>query len=339
MGILTARGSIDISQFWPQGTSDADTANIYVDVAQGGVFYTAPGKAERDVTNLYKSAVSAQKKTTTDLSKETLIKQGKIKVRLQGIDAPELHYKPQSDPRTAEKLGVKGAKLGGAGVVKDYRQHQAETSAVSVGRFLATIDASAVPCEFVSNVDDSEGPSAVVDKYGRFVGDIIVDGNVNLNHWILEKGWAVVSLYNSMTEAELDGYISHWRKGRNKGSSRHYADRVIAFKPGLLLRHHATPVSEGDARFLHPKLYRRQTTWWAYKQVAPVKLSFPKSIAATGGNLFEIADFRENGRYAQAHPLAAMLAGSQMALNPEEFVLREDAGDIFDLNRDKITSW
>ena len=109
MGTITARGTIDIAQFWPDGSSDADTANILVNVADGGVFYAPDGGNERDVTAVYKSAVAGQKKNSTNLANETLIKNGKLKVRLQGIDAPE---PPNLAPGTPSFLAVFGSDCG-----------------------------------------------------------------------------------------------------------------------------------------------------------------------------------------------------------------------------------
>ena len=37
-GLLTANGTIDIGQFWPDGVSDADTAKILVTVAGASAF-------------------------------------------------------------------------------------------------------------------------------------------------------------------------------------------------------------------------------------------------------------------------------------------------------------
>ncbi len=341
MGIVTARGQIDIAQFWPDGLSDADTANILVDISKGGMFYKPDGGRERNVTQRYKTAVAGQQKNAANLANATLIKDGKIKVRLQGIDAPELHYRPQSDTKIAAKLGVPGAKLGGTGIIKDYRQRQAETSVVKLREFLLTLGTTTVKCEFVSRVDDSEGPGDVVDKYGRFVGDILVGPRrVNLNHWILAQGLAVVSLYNSMTNAEVSAYVSHGKKGKSRGAARYFSKTVVPFNSTLLLRRGGPVQSERDGQFLHPKLYRRQTTWWAYKQVAGVTLSFAKALAAMGGNIYDVDDFLAVGRrFAQAMPLATMINANRIALSPESIVLHEDAGDIFDLRKIKITAW
>ena len=37
-GLLTANGTIDIGQFWPDGVSDADTAKILVTAAGASAF-------------------------------------------------------------------------------------------------------------------------------------------------------------------------------------------------------------------------------------------------------------------------------------------------------------
>jgi hypothetical protein len=91
MGTLKINGFIPFNQFWPSGKSDADTTKIaltpHAFLYQGDsdlafhetyVFQDARVKSEGDLENVIKS-----KNTSSP----------HINVRLQGIDAPELHYK------------------------------------------------------------------------------------------------------------------------------------------------------------------------------------------------------------------------------------------------------
>ncbi len=45
-GLLVATGTLDVQQFWPNGTSDADTANIIV---SAGAFQFSPTGKTQDL--------------------------------------------------------------------------------------------------------------------------------------------------------------------------------------------------------------------------------------------------------------------------------------------------
>jgi len=88
MGLLRVKGTIDSGQFWPKGTSDADTAVIVVAVdafqfqaASGGPFKT---------THAFEGALVHGRQG----AKAPIDGKGRVRVRLQGIDALELHYQP-----------------------------------------------------------------------------------------------------------------------------------------------------------------------------------------------------------------------------------------------------
>src|SRR5206468_288876 len=96
MGVLTIKGTLDTKQFWPDGKSDADTSKILVTVDPAAMVYRkTPGAKGKNVFKVYSAAFSDKQ------LKKPVVKKGVITVRLQGIDAPELHVRPQSD----HKLG------------------------------------------------------------------------------------------------------------------------------------------------------------------------------------------------------------------------------------------
>src|SRR5229473_413427 len=87
-GLLEVSGTIDLVQFWPGGESDADTVKVLLSGANAFKFRAQPG-APSKVTHAFDGATVKGK-----VSKPTVDKQGRITIRLQGIDAPELHYRP-----------------------------------------------------------------------------------------------------------------------------------------------------------------------------------------------------------------------------------------------------
>ena len=263
MGMLTIDGTLDVGQFWPQGISDADTTKVIVDVTPGSIRYQPPGQTAQPTTKFTGAFVKLYG------SKELVIKNNKLTVRLQGIDAPELHYQPQSMKGTKYK-GQDLGSLRGSGLVKKYRQHQAETVTALLGQYLGTLGSSPLSCRFATQVDDEQGPAHAIDKYGRFVGDVLVNGT-DINLEILRRGWAVVALYNSMHKDEIKTCVDAWNISRTApGSVLQCLTKTIgAFNPKLVTRNEAAAALDPDGarKFIHPKLYRRQWAWWRYRKL------------------------------------------------------------------------
>jgi endonuclease YncB( thermonuclease family) len=339
MGVLTVKGTVDVNQFWPTGNSDADTSKILLTVEPASMVYRkTPGAQGKNVFDIYSGAC------TDKALKNQVIENGIITVRLQGIDAPELHYQPQ----TEKSLGsLAKAKNNGIQTVFEYRQAQAETATARLGKHIAAKSSKvAVPCTFVTNLDDQLGPADAIDKYGRFVGDIFV-GQENVNHWILENGLAIVSLYNSLQNDELNDYVKAWTAGKRKGIARRYSRTLLVFDPNTRFRKPGAgvaAVSEGNAKFILPKLYRRQTTWFAYHTLG----KFQKDLEAflhtkdDSDRVLDVADFLENGGSAIQQPFSSRLENGKLKPTPEEMVFIEGAGGLYAKKGNqvkKLTKW
>ena len=184
-GLLLVEGSVDVSQFWPGGESDADTVKLTITKPQTAFkFRSSPG-ATAVVTHAFDKAgmFEAVKGKRTF---KPLIRNGAITLRLQGIDAPEIHFLPR----------VKGA--------KNFREFQGETGTVALGTQLQKGGKKIVPCVFVTAVDH---PQQVVDKFGRFIGEVIFNRGArnewNICDWLVEQGRAFPAFYNLMSVAEI----------------------------------------------------------------------------------------------------------------------------------------
>jgi len=125
-GPLEIKGEIDLGQFWPRGEPDGDT--VHVTLAQDAFrFRASPGHSTM-TTHGFDHAIGA--------SKKPLIHNGRVTIRLQGIDAPELHYSTQLK-RT-----------------ENFRQYQGETSAMELAQGLRGTGTSTIlPCRVVTAVD------------------------------------------------------------------------------------------------------------------------------------------------------------------------------------------
>ncbi len=174
----------------------------------------------------------------------------KITVRLQGIDAPELHFQPT----------VKGSR----GKNGKFRQSLGETCSDALLKCVSVLGQARIPCEVVSRV---RLPADVCDVYGRVAGDVVVtvDGaRVDLNHWLLREGWALPGLYNSMTRNEvrqaLADYATAAQDGRGMWRGKHVKAALAPFVATRRYRKGPTsftPFSDkGPVNF--PKFFRRQ---------------------------------------------------------------------------------
>src|SRR3989442_7759494 len=116
MGMLSVKGQIEVAQFWPDGTSDADTAHVIVDGGAAFKYQAQPGGATK-ATPVFKNATVKGK-----VSKPAL-KNNKLIVRFQGIDATELHFRPAP----LGKQGTPAQKARYKPFNKEYRPYFRET--------------------------------------------------------------------------------------------------------------------------------------------------------------------------------------------------------------------
>src|SRR5262245_1875690 len=90
-GLLTVVGRLDISQFWPSTkgsrSSDGDTVHLKVDPNTSFLFSSSPNTSPKLTKKFIGAYVIDHGK-----KKKAITAKNEIKIRLQGIDTPELHY-------------------------------------------------------------------------------------------------------------------------------------------------------------------------------------------------------------------------------------------------------
>ena len=90
-GLLTVIGSLDVRQFWPatkgSSSSDGDTVHLKVDPKTSFLFKASPN-AKPKITKKFIGAFVIDH----GRKKKAITAKSEIKIRLQGIDTPELHY-------------------------------------------------------------------------------------------------------------------------------------------------------------------------------------------------------------------------------------------------------
>jgi len=240
MGILRIWGTLDTAQFWPKGVtghakgSDADTIKMVVDkkrVLFNGIRTAALSDAY--VIDMGKKNFAINSLNTSN-------------IRLQGVDAPELHF-----PTTVKKTIAK-AKNG------NFRQAWGESASVALYKFLRRkFGAGKLTCELVSqNIDE---PQDICDVHGRIVGNVLVEG-LDINLWLLDQGWAFPAFYDGMLKDEIAEAIARGKRARERERGIWPDYKIQAFfDPDMQFRR-ADEGGGDEGPVLFPKLFRRAAT-------------------------------------------------------------------------------
>ncbi len=346
MGILRIKGTIDINQFWPIGASDADTTKIKLLVHENSFYFKKDDERSFKPTNVFSNAISKGQGSKPVIKTSSRDGSKTITVRLQGVDAPELHYRAAPLKRSNEISDEERSKFNS--INKERSQSFAESSTFALAIFLKSfIDANGlISATFESQVDK---PFEVIDTYGRFIGNIKVDGNKDINIWVVENGWGHPGFYTSMTPGEINTFLVAWRKGkrkRNRPSSELSKD-VNNFDWDLLYR--KPPIDEvfniGDdkGKVLMPKIFRRQVSWMVAKKagVFSRSMNFNTFLKKNPDQLVLLDDFLENGlNSAFVFPLHKFVnSENKFEKNPDEIVFKEKPGTLENPQGEKITEW
>ena len=326
-GLLEVDGSIDLKQFWPDGRSDADTTKVVLNVGPNAIKFRKDSSSPFHPTHVFEGA------TVRGRTKTAPIKNGKVTIRLQGIDATELHYQP-SPLSTAEKSGHPAAQLKAYhDLVHSYRQLLGATSTKALHDFLGSTGKTTLDCRVITQVDT---PNEVFDTYGRLVGDIELTVNgklLNLNHWLVEHGWAYPTFYSSMTNDEINALLALAKAARaNKTLVWKFLSKVIGPFDFNLREPRVGDTSvlatdKGSAIF--PKLFRRYTNFSPRKKAKVTPQNFQAFLVAGSGGkpdiCFEIADFLTNGVHsATPHNFANFVVGGKtIKFQPDGLVFKE----------------
>ena len=334
MGLLRVKGTIDVRQFWPQGTSDADTAVILVGV-DAFHFQAQPGGAFK-TTHAFDGALLHGRQG----AKAPIDSKGRVHVRLQGIDAPELHYQPSPLGKSLKATLPTSVVDAFRALSHKYRQHWAESAAFALLNFMSQAGKQSIACTVTTVVDE---PTDVFDTYARLVGDIWLEQQ-NVNLWLVRQGWVYPSFYDSMKPYEIKAVLKAWTTGKAKGRvAKALASKVGTLDFQLLYRSGAGMgvVSGADkGGVLYPKIYRRLVTWSAEKKAGVTSNNFKQFVASGGDKYLRLADFLASGKNAKQYPLADVLgAGGRCNLRPERTVFVEDPNSQLKKDNKIVHAW
>jgi len=344
MGTLTVSGILQADQFWPTGRSDADTASIIIENEHSFVYVNDAG--QRKITKAFENAevidpTTGRRSPVIKTSKTSA--ERKITIRMQGIDAPELHYQPS----------VHRAK--GTGLLHPYRQSLGETSANALEEFVAQLGETQIPCEAVTVVGH---PDEVCDVYGRVVANIVLTrggSRIDLNHWLLREGWVLPGLYNSMLNAEINAVLADFeyaKKHRRGLFSRNLVTENLAqfdkerveqkmpegWKPFIK--------DEGPVNF--PKFFRRQAAHFVSRGIDPTTpenlvdfIAQKKDDLAVGKDTFLTLQGPRIGKVPppEFKQLATFIQGNEYPIGSEIVFWEKDCTLVDKVKETPIAGW
>src|SRR5512145_628143 len=279
-GLLQVDGVIFLGQFWPKGRAQADATTIRVDVSNSTFrFQEHAGAAFRASHALDGSVVRGH-------YTRPCVDKGTIAVRLQGIDAPELHYRPTGRGLERDRSpGQRARRLKGS---LSFRQGLSHLAVAELARLLGGSGrAGALPCLVKSAVDS---PSDAFDTYGRLVGDIFVhiaERQVRVNDWLLERGWAFPAFYASMSAEEISRQIaladSAWRHRRGVWPFLSDFARPADFDWTMVYRNPLPGAgTDAESPIVLPKLFRRLCAYSVHKKAGISTGSFDAYLRKQG---------------------------------------------------------
>jgi endonuclease YncB( thermonuclease family) len=338
-GILRFSGTIDLTQFWPQNIaghnsadSDADTVKVKIDKAT--VLFTSPDGKQKKTSFIGKAGMfenQKQKSGTVKKFKPVIDSKGNITMRLQGIDAPELHY----------SVRIHGNPL--------YRQLMGETSTIQLYKFLrAQVRTNSIACEVSTQVNV---PNDVFDKYGRCVGDIFIKNKrnetVNVNHWLAENGWAFPAYYDSMTTAEIREINALALKAMENKLNiwKFFSARMTAIDKTLTHdKNDASYSAQKDRQppLIFPKLFRRLWTHEIQNQSVFSTQGFKQFLMQQKSDrCCKTSDFLDTDQFPKKAPLFGSFvdAAGKINFKPADLVFKEAGTTLKDSNGKPITSF
>jgi endonuclease YncB( thermonuclease family) len=344
-GIIKISGKILFSQFFGEkteidgrsvwGGSDADTCKLTLN-SNPIKFQSSPDSSWQDNIRLFDKAFSYEEETGkriniigTDLDNSKI-----IKIRLQGLDAPELHYR-----------AIKGDtflyddKLSVFNTIKeafDLRQAFGAKAANKLVEFLKEYSTNEkfVNAYALSSIDK---PSQLIDKFGRAICDIYVynddeNNGINVNQWLVKEGWAFPDFYDSMSNEE----ITTLRKlgndaGNQKAGMRNFlSNSLLDLDYNLLLdKENAKQIIDNENGKLNlPKFFRKQVDWKILGNSGSKVKNLKKFISNRKTICYKVDEFLEKRNNAEIYQLSDFIS--------EDGIISVGPGDLVNIESESV---
>ena len=326
-GLLEVDCTIDLSQFWPDGNSDADTTKV--EVTPHAFRFRPDDNSPFQPTYVFDSAHVKGKSGT----KPILDTKGRMTARLEGIDAPELHYRPAALVKKSQRSGEQHQLY--LKYNEEYRQNLAETGTRALADLLAIGGQNTLACKITTAVDE---PNEVFDTYARFVGYLKVDlgnGEVVINDWLTRNGWTFPAFYSSMGDHEIVSLRDAGRQAKQNamGLWPHLIGDSKFFDEDMVYRGKNAAIMNGaDAGdLIFPKLFRRVSEHWVNKKSKMFSGNFNTFLATkSSDHCFETDDFLSQGGPAAnlLHFTDFISTSGEFDAEPDELVFRESPSTL-----------
>jgi endonuclease YncB( thermonuclease family) len=240
----------------------------------------------------------------------------RITIRLQGVDAPELHFRPVAPtingkkPTLAQKVKFKVPN-------GNFRQHFGETSTTALHQFLSKVGPGTIPCVVRTAVDE---PSDVFDTFGRFVGDIFTTG-----------------YYSWMSNQEINDITAFTEKARKTkiGIWKRASSDLTSFDRSLLFRLHGQPDPLHDpGPVILSKLFRRRSTFGVAAAAKLISGSLTNYLRSHPDHCFHTDEFLAEGPTAATpHTLDEFVSTTNIfSPAPKDLVFKEDPAQVLGKN-------
>ena len=337
-GLVEFHGTLNLNQFYSfGGKSDADTIHLTITSIR---FRPRPNRSWIENVRILDGAyVNVYGK------KVKVIKSNKVRVRLQGIDATELHLQPKYAIKKSELTGEQKRLWKN----KDYRQYWSVRSTIELVKFLKQHleedEHSEIRVYAYSRVDK---PNDLFDKYGRLVGDIIVKkGKKNVNQWLVENGWALPTFYETMTAEEIISFDNKARSANkdSKGIWKDYSKNIVTPFDFDLFTLRKPPYIEPKSdrgKFVMPKIYRRQVNYEVNKRAKIISDKPLKDFIKKGKDkCYDKKKYFIEGTKAKVHFLDEYFSRDDeiQDLMPSDLVFKEAPATLRDSDDEKILKW
>jgi endonuclease YncB( thermonuclease family) len=357
MGVLKVNGMIDLGQFWPEKESDGDTVKVKIEEAF--LFRPYPNQPFQETSAFDNAEIGGKAVLHVDHNTSTK----SITVRVQGIDAPELHYRPQAPENL--KPDVDAHRAAFRKYDKNYRQPYGESATVKLSEWLKeTYGQQQLPCIVVTQVD---APNDVFDVYGRLVGTLFIldqngtaevladDGQATMkatdvNLHCVQQGWAFPTFYSSMTEEEITPLLQAAKNAQKQsiGLWPSYQDHVGELDTSVLYdrptqRHQPEyDAAQDTGEVIFPKLFRRLCIYTALRDTGIINMTFKQYLQKEREYCFLLSEFLEQGPTASTpYPVDEFIDdGENLTKQTYELVFQEKASSLRDKDSGQsIKNW
>jgi endonuclease YncB( thermonuclease family) len=315
--LLVIRGHVDVRTVWPNGASDADTLRLFVDPSTTWATFRKNGVVRR-VRGLERAVVHGS------VVRPVLSPTKAITIRLQGIDAPELHYRAPAPPRSDVHEEPRHAPT--------YRQPFGEMSSAALHDLLASFG-EFIEVEATTPVD---AIGDAFDTYGRLVGDVFViaDGQrINVNDWLLVRGWAFPTFYTSMSGEEIRHLTKLAQRARaaERGVWARYTSAALPPDPRRVYRGKHAVMRDELGLVCLPKLFRRRVGWREANLTTGRLNSFHAYLQQRDDQVVLRRDFlaaQRAGTLIETRPLLDFMNGKELVVPPWDLVFSERSAEL-----------